>query len=96
MEAENQSLVLTFGSQLDRGLKDLHKTILGSVSQQQNQLRCMEEHVHTYLASKCDVREILLCHAICYAYCLGFTGYLFVNAIIINRQHRYWIQRLRR
>ncbi|KAI5325565.1 hypothetical protein L3X38_034639 [Prunus dulcis] len=59
MEAENQSLVLTFGSQLDRSLKDLHKTILGSVSQQQNQLRCMEEHVHTYLASKCDAAQVL-------------------------------------
>ncbi|CAB4314859.1 unnamed protein product [Prunus armeniaca] len=59
MEAENQSLVLTFGSQLDRSLKDLHKTILGSVSQQQNQLRCMEEHVHSYLASKCDAAQVL-------------------------------------
>ncbi|KAK9920725.1 hypothetical protein M0R45_029271 [Rubus argutus] len=59
MEAENQNLVLTFGSQLDRSLKDLHKTILGSVSQQQNQLRCMEEHVHSYLASKCDATKVL-------------------------------------
>ncbi|XP_062006171.1 kinesin-like protein KIN-5B isoform X1 [Rosa rugosa] len=59
MEEENQGLVLTFGSQLDRSLKDLHKTILGSVSQQQNQLRCMEEHVHSYLASKCDATKVL-------------------------------------
>lgn len=56
MEAENQSIVLTFGSQLDQRLKDLHKTILGSISQQQQQLRCMEEHAHSVLASKCDVR----------------------------------------
>ncbi|KAL6138686.1 hypothetical protein ACLB2K_063965 [Fragaria x ananassa] len=59
MEEENQSLVLTFGSQLDRSLKDLHKTILGSVSQQQNQLRCLEEHVHSSLASKCDATKVL-------------------------------------
>lgn len=59
MEAENQSLILTFGSQLDQGLKDLHKTILGSVSQQKHQLRCMEEHVQTHLASKSDVSEVL-------------------------------------
>ncbi|XP_068341884.1 kinesin-like protein KIN-5B [Pyrus communis] len=59
MEAENQSLVMTFGSQLDRSLKDLHKTILGSVSQQQYQLRCMEEHVQSYLASKCDAAQVL-------------------------------------
>lgn len=57
MEAENQSLVLTFGSQLDQSLKDLHKTILGSVSNQKQQLRCMEEHVRTHMASKSDVRE---------------------------------------
>lgn len=57
MEAENQNMVLTFGSHLDQSLKDLHKTILGSVSQQQQQLRCMEEHVQSFLASKSDVRE---------------------------------------
>ncbi|KAG7964695.1 hypothetical protein I3843_09G183900 [Carya illinoinensis] len=59
MEAENQSMVLNFGSQLDQGLKDLHRTILGSVSQQQQHLRCMEEHVRSYLASKCDVTQEL-------------------------------------
>uniref|UniRef100_A0A9I9CG39 Kinesin-like protein n=1 Tax=Cucumis melo TaxID=3656 RepID=A0A9I9CG39_CUCME len=59
MEAENQSRVLTFGSQLDQNLKDLHKIILGSVSQHQEQLRSMEEHAHTYLASKSDATQIL-------------------------------------
>lgn len=57
METENQSMVLNFGSQLDQSLKDLHRTILGSVSQQQLHLRCMEEHVHSHLASKSDVRK---------------------------------------
>lgn len=57
MEAENQRLILIFGSHLDQSLKDLHKTILGSVSQQQQQIRCMEEHARSFLASKCDVRH---------------------------------------
>ena len=57
METENQSMVLTFGSQLDQSLKDLHRTILGSVSQQQLHLRCMEEHFRSHLASKSDVRK---------------------------------------
>lgn len=59
LEAENQGLLLTFGSQLDQSLKDLHKTILGSVSQQQQQLRCMEEHASSFLASKYDATQIL-------------------------------------
>lgn len=61
MEAENQSRVLTFGSKLDQNLKDLHKIILGSVTQHQEQLRYMEEHAHTYLASKSDVRKRKSC-----------------------------------
>ncbi|KAG8649247.1 kinesin-like protein KIN-5B [Manihot esculenta] len=59
MEAENQRLILIFGSHLDQSLKDLHKTILGSVSQQQQQIRCMEEHARSFLASKCDATQIL-------------------------------------
>ncbi|MBA0567338.1 hypothetical protein Golob_012081, partial [Gossypium lobatum] len=59
MEAENRSIVLTFGSRLDQRLKDLYKTILGSVSQQHQQLRCMEEHAHSFLASKCDATKAL-------------------------------------
>ncbi|XVE61822.1 hypothetical protein DITRI_Ditri06bG0070100 [Diplodiscus trichospermus] len=59
VEAENRSIVLTFGSQLDQRLKDLHKTILGSISQQHQQLRCMEEHAHSFLASKCDATKVL-------------------------------------
>ncbi|KAE8719095.1 ATP binding microtubule motor family protein isoform 2 [Hibiscus syriacus] len=51
MEAENRSIVLTCGSQLNQHLQDLHKTILGSVSLQHQQLRCMEEHAHSFLAS---------------------------------------------
>ena len=57
METENRDLVLAFGSQLDQSLKDLHESILGSVSQQQQQLKGMEEHVCSFLASKCDVSK---------------------------------------
>ncbi|XAR68983.1 Plus-end-directed kinesin ATPase [Bertholletia excelsa] len=59
LEAENQGLVLTFGSKLDQSLKDLHKNVLGSVSQQQEQLKCMEEHVSSFLASKYNATQIL-------------------------------------
>ncbi|KAL3531852.1 hypothetical protein ACH5RR_005373 [Cinchona calisaya] len=59
LEAENQTLLLTFGSRLDQSLKDLHKTILGSVAEQQEQLRCMEEHVCSFLASKCDATQAM-------------------------------------
>ncbi|KAK8563665.1 hypothetical protein V6N12_035808 [Hibiscus sabdariffa] len=59
MEEENRSIVLMFGSQLNQHLQDLHKTILGSVSLQHQQLRCMEEHAHSFLASKCDATKAL-------------------------------------
>ncbi|KAL5716614.1 hypothetical protein ACHQM5_009753 [Ranunculus cassubicifolius] len=59
MGKENHGLILTFGSQLDQSLKSLHKTVLGSVCQQQQQLRCMEEHISSFLASKCDASRVL-------------------------------------
>ncbi|CAN0926683.1 Kinesin-like protein KIN-5B [Linum grandiflorum] len=59
METENQRMVLRFGSQLDQSLKDLHRTVLGSVSQQQHQMRSMEEHAQSFLASKCDATKDL-------------------------------------
>ncbi|CAO2839605.1 unnamed protein product [Amaranthus hypochondriacus] len=59
MEAQNHKLVLRFGSQLDKSLQNLHKTILGSVSLQQDQLRCMEEHLCSFLTSKDDATKHL-------------------------------------
>ncbi|KAK1392615.1 kinesin-like protein KIN-5B [Heracleum sosnowskyi] len=59
LEAENQGLLLEFGSQLDQSLKNLHKTILGSVSQQQQELKCMDENFDSFLASKFDVAQAL-------------------------------------
>lgn len=71
LESENQGMLLKFGSQLDQNLKDLHRTVLGSVSQQQQQLRTMEEHTHSFLAHKYDVRKyhtILPCQ---FTFCFG-------------------------
>ncbi|CAH8387306.1 unnamed protein product [Eruca vesicaria subsp. sativa] len=59
LESENQSMLLKFGSQLDQNLKELHRTVLGSVSQQQQQLRTMEEHNHSFLAHKYDATRDL-------------------------------------
>ncbi|XP_068668251.1 kinesin-like protein KIN-5B isoform X2 [Aristolochia californica] len=59
IETENQRLVLAFGSELDRNLKDLHKIIVGSVSQQHENLRCMEEYVGSFIASKCEATRTL-------------------------------------
>ncbi|KAF3614841.1 ATP binding microtubule motor family protein isoform 2 [Capsicum annuum] len=59
LEADNQNLLRTFGSRLDDSLSDLHKVIHGLISQQQQQLRDMEEHVSAFLASKCDVTKVV-------------------------------------
>ncbi|XP_061351325.1 kinesin-like protein KIN-5B [Gastrolobium bilobum] len=59
MEAENQKIIFNFGSLLNESLKDLHKTIVGSISQQQKRLRCMEDRACSYLASKSDAAQAL-------------------------------------
>ncbi|XP_027366891.1 kinesin-like protein KIN-5B [Abrus precatorius] len=59
MEAENQKTILNFGSLLNESLKDLHTTIMGSISQQQKQLRNIEDHVSSYLARKSDSAQAL-------------------------------------
>lgn len=59
LEAENQKIISNFGSLLNESLKDLQTTIMGSVSQQQKQLRSMEDHVSSYLASKSDAAQTL-------------------------------------
>ncbi|PIN15062.1 Kinesin-like protein [Handroanthus impetiginosus] len=57
LERENQDILLIFGAQLDESLKDLHKMILSSVSQQEQQLKCVEECISTFLASKYESNE---------------------------------------
>lgn len=76
LESENQSMLLKFGSQLDQNLKELHRTVLGSVSQQQQQLRTMEEHSHSFLAHKYDVRkDYIPCHfPFCFIHFMTLSG----------------------
>ncbi|KAK4396268.1 Kinesin-like protein KIN-5B [Sesamum angolense] len=52
LERGNYSILLMFGAQLDQSLKDLHKIILSSVSQQDQQLKCLAECTNTFLANK--------------------------------------------
>ncbi|XP_054817526.1 kinesin-like protein KIN-5B [Prosopis cineraria] len=59
MEAENQKMMLNFGSLLRQRLGDLHEVIMGSISQQQKQLRCMEDHASSHLASKIEAAQAL-------------------------------------
>ncbi|KAK6942917.1 Diaminopimelate epimerase, DapF [Dillenia turbinata] len=59
IEAVNQGLVLTIGSQLDQSLKDLNQTILGSALQQQQHLQGIQEQICSFLANKCDATTVL-------------------------------------
>ncbi|KAB5552036.1 hypothetical protein DKX38_009347 [Salix brachista] len=58
LQTASEDITSLFG-RLDQSLIDLHKTILGSVSEQRQHLRCMEEHVESFLASKTDATEVL-------------------------------------
>ncbi|PPS00355.1 hypothetical protein GOBAR_AA20312 [Gossypium barbadense] len=56
MEAENRSIVLTFGSWLDQRLKDLHKTILGSATKAlESRIKNMTE---TYASGVTTMKEL--------------------------------------
>ncbi|XP_010920785.2 kinesin-like protein KIN-5B [Elaeis guineensis] len=59
IETENQGLILTFGSQLDQNLKSLHEIVIGSVCQQHQLLKSMEEHVNSFIATKCEATKCL-------------------------------------
>ncbi|KAK6146946.1 hypothetical protein DH2020_017858 [Rehmannia glutinosa] len=59
LERENQSILHMFGAQLDRSLNNLHKIVLSSVSEQEQQLRCVENCMSTFLASKYESNEAM-------------------------------------
>ncbi|XP_047962855.1 kinesin-like protein KIN-5B [Salvia hispanica] len=59
LEKENQSILLAFEVQLGKSLKDLHEIIKSSVSQQERQLRCVEEYITTFLANKYKSNEAM-------------------------------------
>ncbi|GER28636.1 kinesin motor family protein [Striga asiatica] len=59
VERENHGILLTFGEQLDQSLNNLHKIVLSSVSQQEQQLRNAENCISTFLASKYESNEAM-------------------------------------
>nr|XP_043610457.1 kinesin-like protein KIN-5B [Erigeron canadensis] len=59
LEVENNGLLLSFGCQLDHNLKDLQEVVFSSVSQQQQQMRCMDEHISLFLDSKHEKTQVL-------------------------------------
>lgn len=56
LEKENQNILHTFGAQLHHSLKDLNKIIVNSLSEQEQQLICIEECTSRYLSTKFEVR----------------------------------------
>ncbi|KAL8484006.1 hypothetical protein ACS0TY_026629 [Phlomoides rotata] len=59
LEIQNQNILYTFEEQLDKSLKDLHQIIHTSVSEQEQQLRCVEECMTTFLANKYESNEAM-------------------------------------
>jgi kinesin family protein 11 len=59
IETGNKELVQTFRIQLTQQLEVLHKTVEGSVSQQQWQLQTMEDQMQSFVSTKTEVGETL-------------------------------------
>ncbi|KAL6507969.1 hypothetical protein OROGR_024164 [Orobanche gracilis] len=59
IERENQNILHTFGSHLDQSLNNLHKIVLSCVSQQEQQLRSVENCISTFLARKYESNEAM-------------------------------------
>ncbi|KAH0930436.1 hypothetical protein HID58_016163 [Brassica napus] len=86
LESENKSMLLKFGSQLDQNLKELHRAVLGSVSQQQQQLRTMEEHSHSFLAHKYDATGDLESR-------IGRTAYTYTSGVAALKKLSEMVQK---
>lgn len=56
IEDGNRILICKFQSQLTQQLETLHKTVAASVTQQEQQLRDMEEDMHSFVSTKAEVR----------------------------------------
>lgn len=56
IEDRNKSLVQKFQFQLTQQLELLHKTVAASVTQQEQQLRDMEEDMQSFVSTKAKVR----------------------------------------
>ncbi|OIW05778.1 hypothetical protein TanjilG_23564 [Lupinus angustifolius] len=59
IEEGNRILIQKFQSQLALQLEDLHKLVAGSVMQQEQQLKEMEENVHSFVLTKSQATEDL-------------------------------------
>ncbi|KAL8213831.1 hypothetical protein R6Q57_003280 [Mikania cordata] len=59
IEDENRNLVQEFQSQLTKQLDILHKTISASVTQQEQQLKGMEEDMQSFVSTKTEATEEL-------------------------------------
>ncbi|XP_076936470.1 kinesin-like protein KIN-5D [Bidens hawaiensis] len=59
IEDENRILVQRFQSQLTKQLDTLHKTIAASVTQQEQQLKGMEEDMQSFVSTKTEATEEL-------------------------------------
>ncbi|CAA0836436.1 ATP binding microtubule motor family protein [Striga hermonthica] len=59
VERKNHGILHKFGAQLDQSLNNLHKIVLSSVSQQEQQLRNAENCISTFFASKYESNEAM-------------------------------------
>ncbi|RDX72318.1 Kinesin-like protein KIN-5D, partial [Mucuna pruriens] len=59
IEEGNRILIQKFQSQLAQQLEDLHKTVAASVMQQEQQLKEMEEEMHSFVSTKAEAIEDL-------------------------------------
>ena len=55
IEEGNRVLIQKFQSQLAQQLEDLHKAVAASVMQQEQQLKEMEEDMHSFVSTKAEV-----------------------------------------
>ncbi|CAL9149954.1 unnamed protein product [Musa hybrid cultivar] len=59
IEAKNHGLVVDFGSELDESLKTLHRMVIGSICENHESLKSMEEYVSSFVAAKCEAAKCL-------------------------------------
>ncbi|URE18655.1 KISc, partial [Musa troglodytarum] len=59
IEAKNHGLVVDFGSELDQSLKTLHRMVIGSICENHESLKSMEEYVSSFVAAKCEAAKCL-------------------------------------
>ncbi|THU60131.1 hypothetical protein C4D60_Mb07t09390 [Musa balbisiana] len=59
IEAKNHGLVVDFGSELDQSLQTLHRMVIGSICENHESLKSMEEYVSSFVAAKCEAAKCL-------------------------------------